>query len=388
MGETPMPLFMRAIVVSLLIAVLMGCRSDPAVRGGVRFLEQSQQPEGFWGTGTHTTGFEVYHMIPGSHDAFRVGTTALCIMALREAGETKAHDKAVEWLLNHGEARRDDGSILYNIWAHIYATQALAIEMRHNTDPRIAKAAQWHIDQMAKYASYAGGWNYYDFDAHTEMDSMGATSFGTAAGLIAFYEARKSGLDVPQRLLDLSVHRLEEARLPNGVYLYGVDYKYLPRLPANMGRGAVGRTEPANLALLLWHSDKVTKSDAIDGLALFWREHATLEMGRKRPEPHQSWYQTSGYYFYFDHYYAAELIAMLHRSSDAQKMREVIKSHQEPDGSWWDFPMWDYHKPYGTAFAVLTLLKCDQVLTHHPPSPGNPGEGRGEGSSVHEATRP
>jgi hypothetical protein len=23
--------------------------------------------------------------------------------------------------------------------------------------------------------------------------------------------------------------------------------------------------------------------------------------------------------------------------------------------------MWDYHKPYGTAFAVMTLLRCERT---------------------------
>src|SRR5438552_1722123 len=345
--------------------LLMGCSSipvrDPAIQRGVAFLEQSQQPEGFWGTGTQTHGFEVFSMVPGSHDAFRVGTTALCIMALREAHETTAHDKALEWLLTHGDARRDDGSILYNIWAHIYSVHALAIEMRHTKNARVEKAAQWHIDQMAHYATYTGGWNYYDFHAHTELDSMGATSFGTSAGLIALYEARKSGLNVPQRMIDQAVKRLEEARLPNGVFLYGTDYKYMPQLPANLARGGVGRTQPGNLALLLWKSKHVDAKTAITGLDLFWQEHAALEMGRKRPWPHEAWYQTSGYYYYFDHDYAAELIAWLHRSGDAHKMAEVMRSHQEPDGSWWDYPMWDYHKPYGTAFGVMTLLQCEKI---------------------------
>jgi hypothetical protein len=282
-------------------------------------------------------------------------------MALREAGEKPAHDKAVEWLLTHGDARRDDGSLLYNIWAHIYSVEALAIEMRHSHDPRLKQQAQWHIDQMAEYATYAGGWNYYDFDAHTELDSMGATSFGTSAGLVALFEARKSGLNVPQRMIDLALKRLEEARLPNGVFLYGTDYKYIPQLPANMTRGAVGRTQPGNLALLLWKSAKVTPAGALDGLNLFWQQHDGLEMGRKRPWPHEAWYQTSGYYFYFDHYYAAALARFLHRPEDANKLVDVIHSHQEPDGSWWDYPMWDYHKPYGTAFAIMTLVECSKV---------------------------
>jgi hypothetical protein len=28
---------------------------------------------------------------------------------------------------------------------------------------------------------------------------------------------------------------------------------------------------------------------------------------------------------------------------------------QEKDGSWWDFPMFDYHQQYGTAFALMSL---------------------------------
>ena len=63
--------------------------------------------------------------------------------------------------------------------------QALAIEMRHNPDPRIKTMAQWHLDRMIRYATYIGGWNYYDFVAGTQTPSMEPTSFGAAAGLVA-----------------------------------------------------------------------------------------------------------------------------------------------------------------------------------------------------------
>ena len=82
-------------------------------------------------------------------------------------------------------------------------------------------------------------------------------------------------------------------------------------------------------------------------------------MGRKRPYPHESWYQTSGYYYYFDHYYAARLLESLDagpaRSDYAKQIADNVLPHQEEDGSWWDYAMWDFHKPYGTAFAVMTL---------------------------------
>ncbi|HWE96575.1 MAG TPA: hypothetical protein VG269_21625, partial [Tepidisphaeraceae bacterium] len=70
-----------------------------AIDRGVKFLVKSQNADGSWGTGTETRGTEIMSMVPGSHDAFRLGTTALCVMALRETGQTEAHDKAVQYLL-------------------------------------------------------------------------------------------------------------------------------------------------------------------------------------------------------------------------------------------------------------------------------------------------
>jgi hypothetical protein len=183
--------------------------------------------------------------------------------------------------------------------------------------------------------------------------------------LAALYDARKSGLNVPQALIDGAVRRLEECRLPTGAYMYGSDYKYIPRMPGNMDKGAVGRTQPANYALWIWDSKKVGRKESIQGLDLFFAEHVYLDMGRKRPYPHEAWYQTSGYYYYFDHYYAALLIEKL--PSDMQrdyfrKLAAHVLPHQEPeDGSWWDYAMWDYHKPYGTAYAVMTLRRCAEA---------------------------
>jgi hypothetical protein len=162
-------------------------------------------------------------------------------------------------------------------------------------------------------------------------------------------------------MVQRGIKRLEEMRLPNGAYVYGEEFKYLPLLPANMPRGSLGRTQTANFALKLWGSPKVDEAACRAGLDLFFKDHNAIEWGRKRPYPHESWYQTSGYYYYFDHYYASRLIEQL--GADAKrdytaKLRDVILPHQETDGSWWDYPMWDYHKPYGTAFAIMTLLRC------------------------------
>ncbi len=333
-----------------------------AIADGVKFLVETQSPDGSWGTGRVTNGFEVDSMVPGSLDSFRIGASALCVMALREAGEKAAHDRGLEYLLTTPQAKRDDGELLYNTWAHIYSVQVFAEEIRaHNMDPRLPGAARQAIKALERYATYVGGWNYYDFQHHTQSPSMGPTSFGTAAGLVALYEVKEAGIEIPERLAELSVHRLEDSRLPNGFYMYGSDYKYIPRIPANMVRGSIGRTQPCNYALWLWKSPKVNQPAIRAGLEAFATEHIYLDMGRLRPVPHQSWYQTSGYYYYFDHYYAARLLESLPESDRGEYAKQIVGfvlPHQQRDGSWWDFPMWDFHKPYGTAFAVMTLLRC------------------------------
>ncbi len=335
-----------------------------AIAHGVKFLEQNQNKDGSWGTGTETRGTEVVASVPGSHDGFRIGTTALCVMALREVGETEAHDRALNYLLTEPDARRADGQLLYNTWAHIYAVQALAEEITqgHNHDPRVVEVAKRNIKHLVEYATYLGGWNYYDFHLQTQTPGMGPTSFGTAAGLVALREAREAALEVPQRLVDLSLHRLEEMRISDSAFLYGSDYRYIPRLPANHTRGSIGRTQPANFAIWMWDAAKVPAERIRGGLDPFFAQHMYLDMGRKRPFPHESWYQTSGYYYYFDHYYAARLIQVLPKDEQVpyfRKLTHVVLPHQEPDGSWWDYAMWDYHKPYGTAFAIMTLLRCE-----------------------------
>jgi len=334
---------------------------DQAIKDGVAFLVADQNTDGSWGTGTVSHGNEVEVSVPGSHEAFRVAVTSLCVMALREAGEKAAHDRGVEYLLTHYDVRRATPELIYNVWTHAYIVQALSAEAHTNHDPRIAQVVAFHLDRMARYESYIGGWDYYDFNGGTQQPAGGPTSFGTAAGLVALYEAQQAGFAVSPDMVHRCIRRLQEMRLPNGAYLYDLDLKYMPLLPGNMPRGSIGRAVASEFALHLWGSKQADASACRAGLDLFFREHAALEMGRKRPYPHESWYQTSGYYYYFDHYYAARLIELLGPDAKrvyAQQLMDVILPHQEPDGSWWDYPMWDYHKPYGTAFAIMSLLRC------------------------------
>ena len=359
-------------MLALSLAALVGCitrtevyeRDMPdAIAEGVAYLVKSQQEDGSWGAGKQTRGFEIYASVPGSHHAFRVATTALCVMALREAGETEAHGRGLEYLVTKGYARRDTGDIIYNVWAHTYALQALAVEMRHTSDPRVRTMAEWHLDHLVRYETVSGGWFYYDFDAQTQTPSEGTSSFNAAAGLVALWEAKQSGLAVPTDLVERANRRLEECRLPNGAYLYGLYLQYRPLHPVNMPQGSIGRTQACNYALWLWNSENVGEQQSREGLEDFFKHHAIIEIGRKRQYPHEAWFATSGYFYYFGHYYAGLLLEKMGepgRREFGSRLAETVLPHQEPDGSWWDYAMWDYHKPYGTAYALMTLLRCGE----------------------------
>ena len=40
------------------------------------------------------------------------------------------------------------------------------------------------------------------------------------------------------------------------------------------------------------------------------------------------------------------------------RVAAALAQYQEQDGSWWDYPLYGYHKPYGTSFAIMTLQRC------------------------------
>jgi len=169
-----------------------------------------------------------------------------------------------------------------------------------------------------------------------------------------------SGIDVSQPIIDRAVRRLTEMRMPTGAYLYSGGHQYRPRGQANLLRGSIGRTQSANYALWVWDSPKVAEREVRTDLDSFFKEHNFIEMGRKRIWPHESWYATAPYYYYFGHYYAGRLLEKLGEGGREyrERLAAQVMPFQEPDGSWFDYPMWDYHKPYGTAYAIMTLLRC------------------------------
>lgn len=345
---------------------------DAAIDRGVEFLLKSQNRDGSWGSVRILRSGDVYAPIPGAHHAFRTAVTALCISALIETGRndsqvTQALDRGETWLLERlPKLRRATEDTLYNNWGHAYSIQALVrMHRRHEGDAgrqlQIKQAIESQIKMLERYECVDGGWCYYDFEAHTQRPSGSTISFVTATVLIALDEAKGIGVEIPKPLVDRGMASIRRQRKPDFSYCYGEYLKYRPMHPVNQPGGSLGRSQVCNLAMRLWGDASVTEEVLIVWLDRLFARNLWLDIARKEPVPHNSHYAVAAYFFFYGHYYAALCIEQLpaaERSGHQNHLAAVMLRLQEPDGSWWDFPFYDYHKQYGTAFAIMSLQRC------------------------------
>ncbi len=353
-------------------------RADPkqieaSIRRGVDFLLKRQNTNGSWGSERSSRPGEVYAPVPGAHESFRAAVTSLCISAMLEVGGDSPEvrhsvDRAEAWLMeNISKVRRNSEDALYNNWAHAYSIDALLHMLRRHPQDRercrkIRALIEQQIGMLVRYECISGGWCYYDdFDYQTQRPSGSTISFVTATVLVVLDDARNAGIPVPQKVVDRGVASILRQRKPDFSYDYGEYLKYLPMMPINRPGGSLGRSQACNLALRAWGDKQVTDTVVETWLDRLFARELWLDLGRKRPIPHESWFQVAGYFFYYGHYYAGRCIDLLppeKRPPLEDHLAEVLLRLQQPDGSWWDFPMYDYHQQYGTAFALMSLGRC------------------------------
>jgi hypothetical protein len=338
---------------------------------GVAFLLADQNHDGSWGTAERTKRLNIYAPVPGAHHAFRTAVTALVLAALLEI---ESDDEAVNQAIDRGEAwmwerlphlRRANPTAIYNVWGHAYAIQALVRMYNRREDTqrreRIVQLIESQIDYLERYESVDGGWGYYDFDVGAKQPASKTCSFVSAAVLVAFDEARSIGINPPERLVSRAVESIHRQQKPNFSYLYGFHLRWRPMRGINRPGGSLGRSQACNVALRLWGDERITDEVLEPWLQRLFARNGWLDIGRKRPVPHESWFQVAGYFFYFGHYYAALCIEQLptdRRAEYQAHMATLLLRLQEKDGSWWDYPLYNYHQQYGTAFALMSLRRC------------------------------
>jgi len=339
---------------------------------GVQYLIEKQNPNGSWGSPTRTKGLNIYAPVPGAHHAFRAATTSLCIAALIETsdGDERAEAaiaRAEAWLFKYlPNLRRATSVAIYNVWGHAYSIQAL-IQMHHrhagdeDMQHQIRDLIETQFDCLTRYESVDGGWGYYDFRYRANQPTSDSISFVNGAALIAMAQSKTIGLNPPERLVKRAIAATLRQRKPDFSYLYGEYLKTRPMRGINRPGGSLGRSHCCNVALRMWDDDAITDRVHKTWLDRLFTRGGWLDIGRKRPIPHESWFQVAGYFYYFGHYYASLAIQQLpedERGNYQSQLATTMLDRQEKDGSWWDYPLYDYHQPYGTAFALMTLHRC------------------------------
>ena len=166
---------------------------------------------------------------------------------------------------------------------------------------------------------------------------------------------------MPEGVVKRAVASIERQRKPDFSYLYGDYLKWQPHHPVNLKSGSLGRTQSCNCALRIWGVADITDEVLTANLDRLFARNWWLDIGRKRPVPHESYFAVAGYFYYFGHYYAAlciELLPEADRGSQQDQLAFLLLRLQEKDGSWWDYPLYNYHQQYGTAFAIMSLARC------------------------------
>lgn len=342
---------------------------ERAIERGVAYLVSSQNKDGSWG-GPASNLWDIYAPVPGAFYAFQVGASALALSGLIDSGidspeALAAIRRATDFVLTHHKtARRVSADTLYNVWAQAYALEALARCLARETDAKrrdeLRRVSDEAVDLLGRFEFVDGGWGYYNFDIVSQRPEHGATSFTTAAVLTAMRAAADQGIRVPKRLVDRALSLLETCRKPDWSFAYAWDHRFSPSHPINKWNGSLARTPSCEIALDAW-GRKVPESKFVEALERLKAQGRFLQIARKYPIPHETWFYNSGYFCFFGYYYAAMILdhvpaalADVHRASIAAYLTSV----QEQDGSFFDYPLYSYHKAYGTGYVLSALSRC------------------------------
>lgn len=349
-----------------------------ALRAGVDFLLKEQNADGSWGSRALKGPTPILCPSVEGAAAFKIATLSLCLIGLQE---TPMRDEpAVQEALRKGYAylverlpmvKRGDSLTILSNWGHSYALAALSkrAEGWEKGSPEWNKfraLVQEQIRLLTLNASVHGGWGYYDFESLKRVPDGWPTPFITSTAFIALNEVKKVfGLSLDHDVYQRALNFLISCRNPSGNYIYASMHRKHPTGLINRHMGSLGRNTSGNLALEICQPDLLNEKQMEEGLNRLWAKSRWMTTVIKRPKPHEGLAQVAGYFYYYAYYYAARSLALVPNEKQAYHAAFIARdlmAEQSDDGSWWDFPLYNYHKFYGTGYALYALSVANKLL--------------------------
>jgi hypothetical protein len=184
-------------------------------------------------------------------------------------------------------------------------------------------------------------------------------------------EARDAmGVKLDDNLVKRSLVSINLQRTPDFSYTYSFPHRMRPRSDINRPAGSLARSQTCNAALRVFGDPAVTDEVLTTWADRFLAREGFLSNVRKRPIPHEGHFRIAGYFYYYGIFYfteAARHLPVETHAAYAKQLAAIIIERQEKDGSWWDYPLYDYHQPYGTGYALMALKWCRDAIS--PPVP-------------------
>ena len=172
---------------------------------GLRYLSNSQNGEGGWGTGSGN----------------RPGVVGLCILAFLAHGEDPNHGPYSQKIRNSigflvkKQEEGADGYMGPQMYDHGFATLALAECYGMVDDKRIAPALKKAVDLILKSqkSNPRHGWRYSPTDRSADTTVSGCQ-------IVALLAARNAGIPVPDSAIAKGLAYMKSCRSSNGGYGY------------------------------------------------------------------------------------------------------------------------------------------------------------------------
>jgi hypothetical protein len=194
-------------------------------------------------------------------------------------------------------------------------------------------------------------------------------SFTTSALLVGIDRARKAGIEFSDKMIHKAVESVARCETPTGAFTYGELWRRSPASGINEIKGSACRTPSCQYAMGLFGKEH-SEAKRRKGLEDLLIKHIRFpQIGVRRPIPHEAWYAISGYFYLFGMAYASYILEGLPERDQqrfARPLFDAVMFCHQPDGSFWDYTLYNYHKSYGTAYSLIALsrIKLPQGKTN------------------------